>query len=482
MSFIGIFLSAIIVFAEMPPPPPNDDNVVDTPSSTATLMRATNQSKVYEIKNGKRHWIPTAGVFNDYGFKWSDIQIVSENTLNAYPRVKILRAIGSQTVYYLTESGMTRGMPSSEVFLSYGNKWEDVFEISVKELNAYEHNNLIRAEGDFKVYLIEGGKKRWIESAKDFNDRKLNWSKVAPVNRTELNAYPDVNTNNINTNATTPTIDCQKDLQCLIQASVNCKPSKVVWAATVDVFGVKHTNTSFFEIKGSETDKCNFYLRTEKIDLTFPASVSHEIVNQQKTLYQKLEGRDGTCKFKTSDLTNMLTRWSNGAFSTGNTHCTLGTNGNVCTTEGGDFGVAECQGTYFSSSITENSQTPTTNYETTTLAVIPLGTSTSSTVDMGNFYTLRTAYLFNAQDKNQNFVPEFFPAYKLIMGYTQTEVVQSNLNYSKRANFKICMWVFHDSQNKGWEEMGGFSNTNDDSVQLYATKSGTYVICQNKIQ
>jgi len=193
LSFIGIFLSAIIVFAEMPPPPPNDDNVVDGTSSSATLMRATNQSKVYEIKNGKRHWIPTAGIFNDYGFKWSDIQIVSENTLNAYPRVKTLRAIGGQTVYYLTESGMTRGMSSSEVFLSYGNEWEDVFEVSVKELNAYEHNNLIRVEGDFRVYLIESGKKHWIKTAQIFNARKFSWFKIAPVNQLEINTYPTGN-------------------------------------------------------------------------------------------------------------------------------------------------------------------------------------------------------------------------------------------------------------------------------------------------
>jgi hypothetical protein len=101
---------------------------------------------------------------------------------------------------------------------------------------------------------------------------------------------------------------------------------------------------------------------------------------------------------------------------------------------------------------------------------------------MGNFYTLHTGYLLNAQDSNRNFVAEFFPSTKLLLKYTQNEVSQSNLNYSKRANFKICMWVFHDNQNKGWEEMGGFSNTNDDSVQLYATKSGTYAICQNKTQ
>ena len=145
-----------------------------------------------------------------------------------------------------------------------------------------------------------------------------------------------------------PTVlDCKQDLKCLLQASADCKPAKVVNSVTIDISGVKQTTTSFFEIKGVEANKCNFYLRTEKIDLEFPANIPQEVVSQQKEIYKKLEGRDGTCKFNTSDLTAMLTRWEKGTFESGTVFCKLTPSGNVCKTEDGDFGVAECQGTYF---------------------------------------------------------------------------------------------------------------------------------------
>lgn len=115
----------------------------------------------------------------------------------------------------------------------------------------------------------------------------------------------------------TSILDCKQDINCLIQASIDCKPAKVVNAVTTDIFGVKQTTTSFFEIKGSEAGKCNFYLRTEKIDLVFPENVTQEIINQEKEVYKKLEGRDGTCKFNTGDLTAMLTRWAKGTFDSG---------------------------------------------------------------------------------------------------------------------------------------------------------------------
>jgi hypothetical protein len=43
----------------------------------------------------------------------------------------------------------------------------------------------------------------------------------------------------------------------------------------------------------------------------------------------------------------MLTRWKEGTFKSGTVSCKLTPSGNVCKTEGGDFGVAECKGKYF---------------------------------------------------------------------------------------------------------------------------------------
>ena len=63
---------------------------------------------------------------------------------------------------------------------------------------------------------------------------------------------------------------------------------------TTDIFGVKQKTASYYEIRGLEAGKCIFYLRTEKVDLTFPPGTSQDIVEQQKEIYKKLEGRGGT--------------------------------------------------------------------------------------------------------------------------------------------------------------------------------------------
>ena len=141
--------------------------------------------------------------------------------------------------------------------------------------------------------------------------------------------------------------DCGTNMDCFIQASQNCNPAKVTHIVTTDILGVKQTTTSYYEIKGLEAGKCVFYLRTEKIDLTFPPEIPQDIVDQQKEIYKKLEGRDGSCKFNTNDLAAMLSRWKEGNFE-GDASCTLVGDKWECTYTG-DWEVAEeCQGTYFS--------------------------------------------------------------------------------------------------------------------------------------
>jgi len=197
LALLMFILLPATILAEMPPAPPNDDNTDNGDNNDnnnnyveATLLRATNGYKVYEIKNNQKHWIPTAEIFNAHNFNWNDVQVISEGQLNVYPRAKLIRATGDKKVYYLTESGMVRHIPSPEVFNSYGNNWEDIFEVSPDELRTYEPNSLIRAEGDFKVYLLENGTKRWIQTAEEFNTKGYDWSKIAPVNQTEINFYP----------------------------------------------------------------------------------------------------------------------------------------------------------------------------------------------------------------------------------------------------------------------------------------------------
>lgn len=127
--------------------------------------------------------------------------------------------------------------------------------------------------------------------------------------------------------------DCGEDMDCFIEASKECKESKVVNTVTVDFGSAQQSTTSTYEIKGEEAGKCLFYLKTEKIDVELPPGTSPDVEKQQNDAYNQLEGREGTCKFQTADLTEMLTKWNQGEFSTG------------------DFDKGDCDGTYFANSI-----------------------------------------------------------------------------------------------------------------------------------
>jgi hypothetical protein len=158
---------------------------------TSNLLRAISDTRVYQIINNLKHWIPNPQTFNSYGFDWQKIQEVTESKLDDYARAKLLRSEGDIKVYYLTEAGLIRHLPSPEVFNSYNNKWEDIIEVSQAELSTYPINNLIRLEYGIKVYKLENYTKRWVETAEVFNRLKYNWTKIAPVNQTELDYYPE---------------------------------------------------------------------------------------------------------------------------------------------------------------------------------------------------------------------------------------------------------------------------------------------------
>jgi len=45
--------------------------------------------------------------------------------------------------------------------------------------------------GDHKIYKLENNQKRWIKTVEAFTKLGFDWTKIAPVNPTEFNAYPE---------------------------------------------------------------------------------------------------------------------------------------------------------------------------------------------------------------------------------------------------------------------------------------------------
>ncbi|KKS91976.1 MAG: hypothetical protein UV67_C0013G0001, partial [Parcubacteria group bacterium GW2011_GWC1_43_12] len=75
------------------------------------------------------------------------------------------------------------------VFNSYSNRWDDIVEVSAEELNLYPSVNLLRVQGEEKVYLIENLTKRWIKTANIFVSKGYKWENINVVNKTEIDAY-----------------------------------------------------------------------------------------------------------------------------------------------------------------------------------------------------------------------------------------------------------------------------------------------------
>jgi len=141
------------------------------------LIKINEDNRVYRIIDNKKFWIPTAEVFNQMNYNWNNIKITDKITLDTYSRVKLTRAIGDVKVYYLTESGLKKWIQTETIFNSYGNKWEDVIEVSGVELTAIPNGFLIKLQNAPRVYKLENNQKRWIQTAETFNRLKYIYMK-----------------------------------------------------------------------------------------------------------------------------------------------------------------------------------------------------------------------------------------------------------------------------------------------------------------
>ena len=155
-----------------------------------TLVTTEEEPEVYVIKNGRKRHIPSPQAFNRWGFKWQNIKKISKTEMNSYADDELIKTSDNSAVYIII-AGMKRHIPSAEVFESYGFNWDDISIVSSDELVDYPEIDLIRAAGDVKVYLLAGGKKHWIPTIAVFNKHGYKWENVIIVNSTESNTIPE---------------------------------------------------------------------------------------------------------------------------------------------------------------------------------------------------------------------------------------------------------------------------------------------------
>lgn len=102
-----------------------------------SLFRLENDYKVYFLENGVKRWIENTESFNTLEFDWDKIKSVSWGLFSNYPEGK----------------GLSKN-------------------------NFFPEGMLFRKTGDYKVYTIENGRKRWVEDEFTFNNLRFDWESV----------------------------------------------------------------------------------------------------------------------------------------------------------------------------------------------------------------------------------------------------------------------------------------------------------------
>jgi hypothetical protein len=146
--------------------------------------------RIYKIINGRRVWVPTVAAFNAQGLKWEEVRNQIDSDLISYAETRLVKD-AKGNIYFITNNGKKKSIINTEVFNSYGNKTEDIVEVSDEFLNSIETVKLVKENGSNKIYMITGNKKQWVKNIQAFIRLKLKWEDIDTVNATEINAYTE---------------------------------------------------------------------------------------------------------------------------------------------------------------------------------------------------------------------------------------------------------------------------------------------------
>ncbi len=104
-----------------------------------SLIRAQNDTKVYIINNEYKRWIQSGEIFNFYGhLNWAAIQNVPAEDLSFYGDAWLVRADGDYKVYEINGDGTKHWLNiTAEQFTASGRKWEMVSIINKAERDFY---------------------------------------------------------------------------------------------------------------------------------------------------------------------------------------------------------------------------------------------------------------------------------------------------------------------------------------------------------
>lgn len=102
----------------------------------------------------------------------------------------LIRANGDFKVY-VVNGKFKRWIQSPKIFNMYGLKWENILNVDLQTRDYYEESRLVRADGDYKVYEIDANNiKHHLDiTGEKFSASGRSWEAIFMINTLEKNLY-----------------------------------------------------------------------------------------------------------------------------------------------------------------------------------------------------------------------------------------------------------------------------------------------------
>jgi len=169
-----------------------------------SLLQIQGSPTIYLIQDGKkRNLNVTAKQFAALGFDFARVRVVQEADLTSYAESDAIKygtdkqLLSDGQRVFLIQGGKKRWIPSGTLFAVLGYSWSKVKSAPADLKNylddavlAYPDGALLKASGAEAVYLVGGGKLSRFISAEIFLNLKYSWSKIKNIPAEELAYYP----------------------------------------------------------------------------------------------------------------------------------------------------------------------------------------------------------------------------------------------------------------------------------------------------
>ena len=166
---------------------------------------------VFVVSEERVRPVKSEKAFERLGYEWDKIVPVADEDLEKfkvgtdlvetsdYPEGTLMQAEGTKGVY-LIEGGKKKPITSSKVFNERRYDWDRVVKTAPVKVDSYETSTAVTyPDGtaikgtDNKVYVIDKGEAKHVETEEDFTSGGLEWDKVVPVDDSEIKSMESNN-------------------------------------------------------------------------------------------------------------------------------------------------------------------------------------------------------------------------------------------------------------------------------------------------